>query len=158
MINAVIFGCAGPRLEAEEAAFFRETQPLGFILFARNIVDPDQEAPVCGARRAVREHRAIGMAQMKLARRTRREARQHGNPGDSICCAVPKRIIPYLADISPLTPESDTSCNDGVTQGRQWRAIPRRNGGSVTKPCSIPILPGIPIPVRLSSSTQTIRR
>jgi beta-N-acetylhexosaminidase len=42
MINAVIFGCAGPQLEASEAAFFQETQPLGFILFGRNIVDPAQ--------------------------------------------------------------------------------------------------------------------
>ncbi|HVJ41336.1 MAG TPA: beta-N-acetylhexosaminidase [Dongiaceae bacterium] len=42
MTNAVIFGCAGPQLEAAEAAFFRATQPLGFILFARNVVDPAQ--------------------------------------------------------------------------------------------------------------------
>lgn len=42
MTNAVIFGCAGPQLEAAEAAFFRETQPLGFILFARNVVEPVQ--------------------------------------------------------------------------------------------------------------------
>lgn len=42
MTSAVIFGCAGPQLGASEAAFFRETQPLGFILFGRNIVDPDQ--------------------------------------------------------------------------------------------------------------------
>ena len=40
--RAVIFGCAGPRLSASEASFFRETDPLGFILFARNCVDPDQ--------------------------------------------------------------------------------------------------------------------
>jgi len=42
MSNAVIFGCAGPQLDAAEVAFFRETQPLGFILFARNIVNPEQ--------------------------------------------------------------------------------------------------------------------
>jgi beta-N-acetylhexosaminidase len=39
---AAIFGCAGPQLTEEEAAFFRETQPWGFILFARNVVSPDQ--------------------------------------------------------------------------------------------------------------------
>lgn len=39
---AAIFGVTGPELNAEERAFFRDTQPLGFILFARNIQDPDQ--------------------------------------------------------------------------------------------------------------------
>ncbi|HWU00592.1 MAG TPA: beta-N-acetylhexosaminidase, partial [Terriglobales bacterium] len=42
MTSAVIFGCAGPQLDAAEAAFFREMQPLGFILFGRNVVDPAQ--------------------------------------------------------------------------------------------------------------------
>jgi len=39
---AAIFGCAGPRLLASERAFFRETDPAGFILFARNIESPPQ--------------------------------------------------------------------------------------------------------------------
>jgi beta-N-acetylhexosaminidase len=37
-----IFGCAGTVLGADERAFFREVQPWGFILFARNIHDRDQ--------------------------------------------------------------------------------------------------------------------
>src|SRR6188768_3988566 len=37
MTRAVIFGCAGPDLSADERAFFRDADPLGFILFARNI-------------------------------------------------------------------------------------------------------------------------
>lgn len=40
--GAVIFGCAGPRLLAEERAFYRDADPFGFILFARNVEDPDQ--------------------------------------------------------------------------------------------------------------------
>lgn len=40
--GAAIFGCAGPVLLADEAAFFRDFQPFGFILFARNVADPDQ--------------------------------------------------------------------------------------------------------------------
>ncbi len=40
--NAAIFGCAGLHLAAGEAAFFRDADPLGFILFARNVEDPDQ--------------------------------------------------------------------------------------------------------------------
>jgi beta-N-acetylhexosaminidase len=39
---AAILGCAGPDLSRDEAAFFRETDPFGFILFARNVTDPDQ--------------------------------------------------------------------------------------------------------------------
>ena len=37
-----IFGCAGLKLTADERAFFRDADPLGFILFARNIKDPAQ--------------------------------------------------------------------------------------------------------------------
>ena len=39
---AAILGCAGPVLLSEEAAFFRASQPWGFILFARNVEDPVQ--------------------------------------------------------------------------------------------------------------------
>src|SRR3954453_4735335 len=41
-MKAAIFGCAGPSLSAEERAFFRDADPLGFILFARNIETPEQ--------------------------------------------------------------------------------------------------------------------
>ncbi|MEQ8664303.1 MAG: beta-N-acetylhexosaminidase [Rhodospirillales bacterium] len=39
---AAIFGCAGPELTADERAFYRASSPLGFILFARNVQEPDQ--------------------------------------------------------------------------------------------------------------------
>ena len=42
MRTRAIYGCAGPALTAEERTFFASAQPWGFILFARNIVDPDQ--------------------------------------------------------------------------------------------------------------------
>jgi beta-N-acetylhexosaminidase len=42
MTAAAIFGCAGTETTAEERAFFRDTDPLGFILFARNVADPEQ--------------------------------------------------------------------------------------------------------------------
>jgi beta-N-acetylhexosaminidase len=38
----VIFGCAGARLENAERDFFSRSDPLGFILFARNCVSPAQ--------------------------------------------------------------------------------------------------------------------
>ncbi len=41
-MNATIFGCEGLEVTPWERAFFREMQPLGFILFARNINNPDQ--------------------------------------------------------------------------------------------------------------------
>lgn len=40
--RAVIFGCAGPDLSADERAFFRDANPLGFILFARNVDTPER--------------------------------------------------------------------------------------------------------------------
>ncbi len=40
--NAYIFGCAGASLTAQERCFFQEAAPWGFILFARNVDNPDQ--------------------------------------------------------------------------------------------------------------------
>ena len=42
MIRACILGCSGTSLTAEEAAFFAEADPWGFILFARNVETPEQ--------------------------------------------------------------------------------------------------------------------
>ena len=38
----VIFGLCGPRLTADEQAFFKDANPAGYILFARNIESPEQ--------------------------------------------------------------------------------------------------------------------
>lgn len=40
--RAVVFGCAGRELSDAERAFFRESDPVGFILFARNVDTPAQ--------------------------------------------------------------------------------------------------------------------
>ena len=50
--SAAILGCAGPDLTADERTFFRDCDPLGFILFARNIDTPER------ARRLVEELRS----------------------------------------------------------------------------------------------------
>jgi beta-N-acetylhexosaminidase len=42
--KAVIFGSLGPKLSAEEKAFFSGERPWGFILFLRNLVDRAQIA------------------------------------------------------------------------------------------------------------------
>lgn len=41
-MTAAIFGPEGPEVTDWEIGFFREMQPLGFIVFARNIENPDQ--------------------------------------------------------------------------------------------------------------------
>src|SRR3989338_7690297 len=38
----VIYGCAGPDLSTQEREFFKEAQPLGFIIFERNCQNPEQ--------------------------------------------------------------------------------------------------------------------
>ncbi len=40
--RAMVLGCSGPVLTETERRFFQDTDPLGFILFARNCVTPDQ--------------------------------------------------------------------------------------------------------------------
>lgn len=41
-IKSVIFGCLGERLTVEEKAFFRDVNPLGLIIFDRNVKNPEQ--------------------------------------------------------------------------------------------------------------------
>lgn len=46
--GACILDADGLRLNAQEKALFREANPFGFILFARNIDTPDQVRALCG--------------------------------------------------------------------------------------------------------------
>jgi len=39
---AIVFGCAGESLTPDEAAFFADIRPAGFILFGYNVSNPDQ--------------------------------------------------------------------------------------------------------------------
>ena len=45
--GATILDADGTRLTRDEAAFFREADPFGFILFARNVDTPDQVYALC---------------------------------------------------------------------------------------------------------------
>jgi beta-N-acetylhexosaminidase len=49
--RAVILGCAGPRLSDRERAFFRDADPVGFILFRRNVETPEQVTALVAALR-----------------------------------------------------------------------------------------------------------
>lgn len=55
--KAVIFGCAGTTLNPEERAFFETHQPLGFILFSRNIENPDQVKSLINDLKSTVKHR-----------------------------------------------------------------------------------------------------
>lgn len=50
--RAVIFGCSGTSLSGDEIAFFRDADPWGFILFARNIETPQQALALTAQLRA----------------------------------------------------------------------------------------------------------
>lgn len=41
-MTAAIFGLSGPVMTADEAAFFKDADPAGYIIFKRNVVDRDQ--------------------------------------------------------------------------------------------------------------------
>ncbi|HEY0281935.1 MAG TPA: beta-N-acetylhexosaminidase, partial [Rhizomicrobium sp.] len=59
MRSRVIYGCSGQVLGAEERAFFRDAQPWGFILFARNVSNHEQvRALVDSLRETVADARA----------------------------------------------------------------------------------------------------
>ena len=49
--RAFICGLSGTTLSEDEAAFLREAQPWGVILFARNVEDPPQIRALCAAAR-----------------------------------------------------------------------------------------------------------
>jgi beta-N-acetylhexosaminidase len=50
-VRAVILGCGGLELTPGERAFFAEAEPWGFILFARNVRDPEQLRRLTGGLR-----------------------------------------------------------------------------------------------------------
>ncbi len=52
MGSASILGCAARTLSSDEAAFFRDADPWGFILFARNCEGSDQIRALCADLRA----------------------------------------------------------------------------------------------------------
>lgn len=49
--SAAIYGCQGMQLAPEEREFFRDAQPFGFILFARNCETPIQVRALCDSLR-----------------------------------------------------------------------------------------------------------
>ena len=56
MTKAVLFSCQGPELLPEEAAFFKDVQPLGFILFERNCKNREQVKKLVDDLKATVDH------------------------------------------------------------------------------------------------------
>jgi len=57
--GATILDATGHRLSVEEKAFFRDARPFGFILFGRNIKNPDQLRGLCDELRDAAGHNAV---------------------------------------------------------------------------------------------------
>jgi len=56
--KAIIFGCSGQQLSADEIAFFQQVQPWGFILFARNLSSEQQVKELTESLKATVKHDA----------------------------------------------------------------------------------------------------
>src|SRR5262249_54338850 len=50
-VAALILGCSGTSLGEDERSFFRDVDPLGFLLFRRNIGTPDEVRALTAALR-----------------------------------------------------------------------------------------------------------
>ena len=58
-MQAAIYGLAGTRISADEAAFFRDAKPAGYILFKRNIADREQLRALTNALRDLEGHDGV---------------------------------------------------------------------------------------------------
>ncbi|MCF6293285.1 MAG: beta-N-acetylhexosaminidase [Robiginitomaculum sp.] len=54
--KAIIFGCSGQQLSADEITFFQQVQPWGFILFARNLASEQQVKGLTESLKATVKH------------------------------------------------------------------------------------------------------
>ncbi|WP_425090458.1 glycoside hydrolase family 3 N-terminal domain-containing protein [Tropicimonas sp. S265A] len=91
-----ILGCAGLEVSDAEKAFFREAQPWGFILFARNVDTPQQLRTLCATLRdSVGWHAPILIDQEggRVARMRGPHWREHLPPLDLARCADPVRAF-----------------------------------------------------------------
>lgn len=94
--SATILGPEGPVLGRDEAAFFREADPWGFILFARNVATPDQLRRLTGDLRAAVGREAPILVDQEGGRVQRLRAphwREYLPPLDQMACAAPDRRL-----------------------------------------------------------------
>ena len=79
-VRAVIFGCDGHVLTADEIAFFRAVQPWGFILFGRNCGSPEQVKALTASMREVLERENAPILIDQEGGRVQRLRGQHWRP------------------------------------------------------------------------------
>lgn len=60
-ISPVIFGCKSTHLKEDEKSFYREVQPWGFILFARNVETPDQVSGLVNELKSCVDHENVAI-------------------------------------------------------------------------------------------------
>ncbi|MDQ3144616.1 MAG: beta-N-acetylhexosaminidase [Pseudomonadota bacterium] len=60
-MQAAIYGLAGLKLDADEAAFFRDAQPAGYILFQRNIETREQLRRLTDSLRSLEGHDEVAI-------------------------------------------------------------------------------------------------
>ncbi len=99
--TAAIFGCAGPGLLPDERAFFRDADPFGFILFARNVETPDQLRRLTAALREAVGREAPVLVDQEGGRVQRLRAphwREWAPPFDTVAaCATPEQAEAVMA-------------------------------------------------------------
>ena len=59
LTKACVFGCSGYELTNEEEDFFRSSNPLGFIIFSRNIKSPNQLIELITSLRSCVKHKSF---------------------------------------------------------------------------------------------------
>ena len=108
---AAVFGCAGPVLRPDEAAFFRACDPLGFILFARNCDNPEQIRRLTGNLRA-----AVGRAEAPIL---------IDHEGGRVQRLPPPqwRNIPAAAEFGRLAHVDETSAVEAVALNARLMAL-----------------------------------
>ena len=99
--RAVVLGCAGERLSAEERRFFAAADPLGFVLFRRNCTVPDQlRALVAELRDAVGRADAPVLIDQEGGRVARlRPPHWHAYPAPAQIAALPDPLAAEAASL-----------------------------------------------------------
>ena len=114
MPSAAVFGCEATRLSPTERAFFADADPWGFILFSRNIDNPDQVAALVDEFRSAVGHQAAVLIDQEGGRvaRLRRPFWQEWDPPGSVggvsesdeaaCAAVRSRYRRIAQELASL--------------------------------------------------------
>lgn len=102
---AAIFGMSGPVLTADEARFFAEADPAGYILFQRNIESPAQLRALTDSLRALHGRDRLLICVDQEGGRVQRMAPPHWR------AYPPQGVFDRLYDVAPLSAIEAARCN-----------------------------------------------